>query len=293
MNSKLEIQQELTPLQDDDLLVILNRPDAKFDYAIHWHTDFEINLVMGSHGTRCVGDSVEKFDDLDIVLIGPKLPHIWNGMIEKGNHVITIQFHEDILSYPIMQKRIFSSVLSLLKSSGRGILFENDESKKKIRDKILSLSKSQGIDIVSNFFSLLDFMSKIQEKRPLASSNYQETYLSNNARSRRISTICQYVTVHYGEQLKLSDISKLVNMSESAFCHFFKEKTGKKFIDYLNDVRVGQASKMLYETTHSISEICYSCGFNTPSNFIRVFKSKHGETPTEYRKQMQTIFTKV
>ena len=292
MKPEFEIQQEITPLNDDDLFIILNNPDAKFDYALHWHTDFEINMVIDSFGTRCVGDATEPFDGLDIVLVGPRLPHIWNGRIEKGNHVVTLQFHEETLNYPIIHKRIFSPILSLLQSAGRGLAFDETESKKELRDRILGLTESSGIDSATGFLQLLDFMSRIPGHRPLASANYQSTYLSNNARSRRISAICEYVARNYGEQIKLSDISALINMSESAFCHFFKKKTGKKFIDYLNDYRIGQASKMLYETSHSISEICYSCGFNNPSNFIRVFKNKHGETPSEYRKKMSEMFTK-
>lgn len=292
MRSEFEIQQEITPLDNDDFFIILNRPDAKFDYAVHWHPDYEINMVINSYGTRVVGDSKEDFDNLDIVIIGPKLPHIWNGMVETGNHVVTIQFHENFVNWPIVHKRVFSSILALLNSSGRGITFDNRETKEEIRNRILELTLSSGIESATGFLSLLDFMGRAKDQRPLASVNYQSNYLAQNTHSRRISAICNYVTQNYNEQIKLSDISELVNMSESAFCHFFKKKTGKKFVDYLNDVRIGQASKMLYETTDSISEICYSCGFNNTSNFIRVFKKKHGETPSEYREKMQHIFTK-
>ena len=291
MNSTQEFQQEITPLDKDDFFIILNRPDAKFDYAAHWHTDFEINLVIGSRGERVVGDCKESFDDLDVVLVGPRLPHIWSGEIEKGNHVITIQFHEQTLEYPLMHKRIFLPILSLLKKAGRGIAFEG-HAKEIIRDKILALSQTEGIESANGFFSLLDFMSHTAEKRTLASLNYQTDYLSHSTHSRRVSMVADYVSKHYTENVKVTDVAQLTNMSESSFCHFFKKRTGKKFIDYLNDVRIGQASKMLYETTNTISEICYSCGFNNTANFIRAFKKKHGETPSEYRDKMNEVFSK-
>ena len=81
-------------------------------------------------------------------------------------------------------------------------------------------------------------------------------------------------------------------MSDSAFCHFFKKKTGRNFADYVNEVRIGHAAQMLYETTDGIAEICYACGFNNTSNFIRVFKKKRGETPSQYRASSQRIVTK-
>lgn len=292
MKSQVNIQQEITPLNEDDFFIIRNFKDAKFDYALHQHSDFELNMVIDSYGTRCIGDSLENFGNLDIVLIGPHLPHIWNGVIEKGNHVVTLQFHDTTINYPILQKRIFKPIHSLLASAGRGIVFEGDRQKAEIRDKILRLTECKGIHSATGFLALLDFMSDIPGKRPLASASYQSTYFPNNTRSRRISKVCDFVSKNYSCQIKLSDISTIINMSESAFCHFFKKKTGKNFVDYLNEVRIGHAARMLYETTDSISEICYSCGFNNLSNFIRVFKKLHMETPSEYRKKMQEICSK-
>lgn len=284
-------QQEITPLDKEDFFIILNRPNAKFDYALHWHTDFEINLVIGSYGERIVGDSKEDFSDLDVVLVGPRLSHIWSGAIEKGNHVITIQFHEQTLEYPLLHKRIFLPILSLLEKAGRGIVFEG-EAKEVIKDRILELAQTEGIESSNGFFSLLDYMSKTDEKRLLASQSYQTDFLSNNTHSRRISMVAKYVDKHYKNEVTLSDVAKLTNMSETAFCHFFKKKTGKNFIDFLNDVRIGHASKMLYETTNTISEICFESGFNNTVNFIRAFKKKHGKTPSEYRGEMKKFFSK-
>lgn len=284
-------QQEITPLDKEDFFIILNRPNAKFDYALHWHTDFEINLVIGSYGERIVGNSKEEFSDLDVVLIGPRLPHIWSGAIKKGNHVITIQFHEQTLAYPLLHKRIFLPILSLLEKAGRGIVFEG-EAKEIIKNKILGLAQTKGIESANGFFSLLDYMSKTDSKRLLASHNYQTNFLSNSTHSRRVSMVAEYVDKHYKEEVTLTDIATLTNMSETAFCHFFKKKTGKNFIDYLNDVRIGYASKLLYETTNNISEICFECGFNNTANFIRAFKKKHGKTPSKYREQMKKFFSK-
>ena len=88
------------------------------------------------------------------------------------------------------------------------------------------------------------------------------------------------------------EIADELGMSESAFSHFFKKRTNRSFIDFLNDIRIGNAAKMLYETSNTISEICYASGFNNVSNFNRLFKKKKGQTPTEYRENVQKFMTK-
>ena len=108
------IQHEITPINEDDLFIILNHPKADFDYPIHFHSDFELNLVLWDFGRRIVGDSIEPFEEVDLVLTGPNVPHKWEGNNVESNHVITIQFHEQLLTFPILQKRMFSSIKDML-----------------------------------------------------------------------------------------------------------------------------------------------------------------------------------
>lgn len=95
--------KEITPIAADDLFIVLNHPNAKFDYPVHYHPDYEINLVMDTYGSRIVGDSVEAFEALDLIMIGPNLPHAWKGEVVEGNHVITIQFSDKLLNFPILE----------------------------------------------------------------------------------------------------------------------------------------------------------------------------------------------
>ena len=284
-------QQEMTPLCEEDFFIILNHPNAKFDYETHWHTDFELNMVVNTRGERLIGDSREQFGSLDIVLIGPRLPHIWKGESEEGNHVITIQFHEQTVHYPTINKRAFSSIKELLVRARRGISF-SEEVKPEIRDRILELSGSKDFDTVLQFYSLLDFMAGTPGQILLASDNYAPEAIANESRSRRISMVCDYVNKNFHSHISLSDMAALTNMSESSFCHFFKKKTGRNFIDYVHQVRIGHATRMLCETSENISEICFACGYNNLSNFMRVFRNKYGETPSEYRNNMRRMMTK-
>ena len=149
-----DIQKEITPISSDDLFIVLNHPNAKFDYPVHYHSDYEINLVMNTYGERIVGDSVEKFDNLDLVMTGPNLPHAWKGEIVEGNHVVTIQFSDKLLNFPILEKRLFSPIKQLLLDSQKGISF-SENTMLAMKEKILQLTRMQGFHTVLEFLSIL------------------------------------------------------------------------------------------------------------------------------------------
>ncbi|MDD4970492.1 MAG: AraC family transcriptional regulator [Paludibacter sp.] len=285
-----DIQQEITPISTEDLFIVLNHPNASFDYPVHYHSDYEINLVLNDRGKRIVGDTIEPFGELDLVMIGPNLSHSWQGEIINGNHVITIQFSEQLLNFQILQKRMFASIKQLLLESSRGLTFSL-ETKLLIKDKILMLTKMQGFHTVLEFLSILYDLSTA-ERHVLVSNMFDTKDTVRTSKSRRIAKVCDYIETNIEEQIKLSDVAALVNMSESAFSHFFKKKTNCTFIDYITNLRIAKACQMLSETSHNIAEICYTSGFNNLSNFIRIFKKKKGMTPNEYRQFIQQMLIK-
>ena len=136
-----EIQQEITPITNEDLFIILNHPNAHFDYPIHCHPEYEINLVMNTRGSRIVGDSTEDFGPLDLVMTGPYVPHVWKSPL-KTNHVITIQFSGDLIDFPIVNKRLFLPIRQLLLDSRQGLSFTGPE-QLSVRDRILELTRMQ------------------------------------------------------------------------------------------------------------------------------------------------------
>lgn len=271
------IQKEITPISMDDLFIVLNHPNAQFDYPLHYHSDFEINLVINSSGERIIGDSLQEFGLLDLVMIGPNLPHVWKSNIVEGNHVITIQFSESILNQSIINKRLFKSIKQLLIESQRGIVFSQN-TVLNIKEKIIQLTTMQGFQTVLLFLSILYELS-ISEKILLATEQYNNQNIIYASKSRRIRKVYEYIEQHYEQPIKLNEIASLANMSESAFCHFFKKKTNCTFIDYLTNLRIAKACQLLTETSNTVTEICYMCGFNNLSNFMRTFKKKKGYTP--------------
>lgn len=285
-----DIQKEITPIAAEDLFIVLNHPNAKFDYPVHYHSDYEINLVTDTYGTRTVGDSEEEFNTLDLIMIGPNIPHAWKGEVVEGNHVVTIQFSDKLLNFPILGKRLFSSIKQLLIESQHGISF-SEQIQLLMKDKILKLTKMQGFHTVLEFFSILYELS-IADRRILVSNQYDTKDTVRTSKSRRIAKVCEYIDKNIEEPIRLGDVAQLVSMSESAFSHFFKKKTNCTFIDYVTNLRIARACQLLSETTYTVAEICYTCGFNNLSNFIRIFKKKKGSTPQEYRMFLQQMLIK-
>lgn len=284
-----EIQQEIVPITQDDLFVIMNHPNAKFDYPIHCHPEYEINLVMNTSGTRVVGDYEEAFDGLDIVMTGPYVPHVWKSDLVT-NHVITIQFSSDLLSFQMISKRLFMPIRQLLVDSTQGLHFYGTDAER-IKDEILELTRMQGFQTATKFLNILNLLAAAS-RRKLVSNMYESENLVNSSKSRRISKACKYIEENISQKISLAEVAALVNMSESAFSHFFKKKTGISFITYVNNLRVAKACDLLASTSLSASEICYDCGFNNKSNFIRIFTKRKNMTPIEYRNHITQLLIK-
>lgn len=284
-----DIQQEIVPITSDDLFIILNYPDAKFDYPIHCHPEYEINVVMKTEGTRVVGDSEESFADLDIVMTGPYVPHVWKSDLVT-NHVITIQFSKELLNFQMINKRLFMPIRQMLVDSMQGLQFYGEEAVR-IKDEIIELTKMQGFGTATKFLEILNSLAHAS-RRKLVTNMYESEVLISQSKSRRISKVCRYIEENLSRKISLADVALLVNMSESAFSHFFKKKTGISFITYVNNLRVAKACDLLASTSLSASEICYDCGFNNKSNFIRIFTKRKNMTPIEYRNYISQLLIK-
>jgi AraC-like DNA-binding protein len=284
-----EIQQEICPITTEDLFIILDHTNAKFEYPIHCHPEYEINVVMNIDGKRVVGDSEETFSKLDFVMVGPYIPHVWKSD-EEENRVVTIQFSSELLNFPIMNKRLFTPIKKLLIDSRQGLQFYGPDAER-IKDEIMELTRIQGFQTATMFLNILNSLAQAP-RRKLVSNMYESENLIHESKSRRISKVCRHIEENISHKITLSDAAKMVNMSDSAFSHFFKKQTGISFITYINNLRVAKACDLLANTNLSASEICYDCGFNNKSNFIRLFSKRKNMTPIEYRNHISQMLIK-
>lgn len=276
------IQEEITPVESDDLYVVLDHINAKFDYPIHCHEEYEINLILHSDGTHIIGTRQEAFYGMDLIVITPFVPHVWKAR-EEGNRVITIQFSGKMLEFPMIRLKQFRKIESFLKNIVPAAKYHLSESDPLVQET-LALANAKGFDATLAFLRLLNSMAE-REFSVLGDSDSG----IRASRSRRIAKVMDWSRKHLGETIRLSEVASLVDMSESAFSHFFKKHTNLSYISYLNGLRISKACRELESSAMSVSEICWNCGFNNKSNFNKKFLQAKGMTPTAYRKYISEI----
>jgi AraC-like DNA-binding protein len=278
------ILREVTPLSPSDCFLIFSRVKQKFTFPVHTHAECELNFIENGAGAkRVVGDSIEEIDDLELTLItGSNLEHGWLNHKCEADEIkeITIQFHGELLNEQLLQKNQFRSVKEMFEKASYGVVFSKDTILK-IKDNLYSLaSEPEGAHSVLKLFGILYDLS-LSPMRELSSRSFNVHEQSYD--SRRIERAYNFMLENYDKEIRLNDVANLVGMTDVAFSRFIKQRTGRNFIDSLNDIRLGHATRMLVDTTHSIGEICLICGFNNLSNFNRIFKKKKGCTPREFR----------
>ncbi len=278
------IIREITPLTQSDCFTYFYRAKSEFDFPLHCHDEIELNFIRNGKGAkRIIGNHVEEIGGLELVLIGPGLPHGWFGTGFAPNQVeeVTIQFHKDFFDEKFLQKNQLNFIRNMLQRSLRGILFST-ETTARLEPRIVSIGKKQGFDSVLELMSILHDLSISRDYRVLSDSGFSDTEVFSY-NSRRIEKVMEFIYSSFDKQISLGEAAKIASMTESAFSRFFKLRTGMTFIDCVTEVRLGHASRMLISTTKTIAEVAYSCGFNNISNFNRIFRRKKGCTPRELR----------
>lgn len=251
-----------------------------FEFKWHYHPEYELTYIIKGNGYRIVGNTYENFTDGDLVLLGSNLPHTWSGKLDSNDYsdAVVIQFSMEFISSFLGYNE---SILinDMLKNSFRGISFEASEV---IFSKIIDLTKSKGVDRILNLVSILDLLSKEQAR--LIAPNTFHNVLSKKS-ELRINKVCLFIQNNFYTKISLKQVADLIHLTESNFCKFFKKATGKTYSDYLNELRINEACRLLVQSEKTISQISFDCGFETLSYFNRVFLNKKGFTPSTYRKE--------
>ncbi|OLY94720.1 AraC family transcriptional regulator [Cnuella takakiae] len=285
---KNQFLHEITPLTQSDCYTVFTRSKTGFDFPLHYHEEFELNAIFHGKGAqRVVGDHIGEIGDMELVLVGPNLKHAWfNHHLAKGAQIqeVTIQFHRDLLDEKMLRRNQLSFIRKMFEQSLRGILF-SPETTEALAPRLLNLNQKHGFDGVLELLSILHDLSISRNMKLLADSPMSNEIFSHN--SRRVQKAMEYMNHNFDKPVSLGEVARLASMTEVGFSRFFKSRTGNNFIDTLNDIRLGHASRMLIETTQTISEIAYHCGFNNIANFNRIFKKKKNCTPKEFRESYQ------
>lgn len=261
-----------------------------FTYPLHYHSEFEIVYILKSTGSRFVGDSIEDFFDEDLVLLGSFLPHMYRSDNDyyspKSNNrvnAVVIQFSNSFFLSAIQFYPELFNIKELLKKSAFGINFHNSVENSEIRKKIISLLNTVGFQRLILLLEILDLMGKSMKYKLLSNQNY-ETIIEWDDDPRLNKVLTYLNKVYVDPELTLESTAHIASMNPSSFSRYFKQKTSKNFNNYVNELRVGQACKLILQRKLSISQLCYESGFNNISNFNRNFKKITKFTPKEYLK---------
>lgn len=279
------IIHEITPLMGKDVLYIADRHKKEFTYPIHNHSVYELNFVENAKGVRrIVGDSQEVIGDYDLCLIAsPDLEHVWeqNECHSDDIREITVQFDFSMSDETLFGRNPYASITRMMQEAKKGLSFPL-QAIMKVYGMLDTLSSvKDGFYAVQQFLTILYELSRCENARTLASSSYAKVTVEDD--SRRILKVKNYISKNYMDELRLPELASLAGMSSSAFSRFFKLHTGRNISEYIIDLRLGYAARMLVDTDKSISEIGFDCGFNNLSNFNRIFKKKKGCSPSEFR----------
>ena len=257
----------------------------------HFHKEYEILYNIENSGTRFVGDSIRRFYNGDLVLVGPHIPHYWHSdeRYFKGNEdllakVVLIQFEQNFLGENFPDLPEMKKLRKLFQKASHGLHFKGRDAAK-IGEKIIQISEAIEWRRLLLMIEMLCMMSEANDYELLSSKGFTEA--SKYANQEKMSDLFNFMITNFQRDLKLEEAASRANMNISAFCRYFKKSTSKTFSHALNEIRIGFACKKMISSDRSISEIAFECGFNNISYFNRVFKKIKGLTPLIYREKNQ------
>ena len=260
-----------------------------FSYPLHFHLEYEIIYIKEGTGTRFLGNSISKFEAGDILLIGSNLPHFMKSdeVYHSGNSDLRvkgtiIQFEKEFMYSAINHYPHFIKIKNLFQESQRGIYF-TAASFPKLQDLIEKIPLENGLNQLMLFLEILKEMSETENRQTISTADFVNETIYDTA---RIDKIISYLNKNYTRNISLDEIASFAAMNSSAFCRYFRSKTGKSFKNYILDMRIGYACKLLLMEDISISQLSIQCGFETISHFNKTFKKNTGYVPSQYRKTM-------
>ena len=255
----------------------------------HYHQQVEIVAIVRSTGTRFIGDSISEFKPGEIVVIGEDLPHMWQNdssyfedTNDRSAEAITIHLGKNFVNNGLLDIPENSSIKNLVKRSKRGILFKDHPD---IFSKLLMLPQSTGYTRFLKVLEIINNLSCSKRFEPISSDGFMERI--SNEKESRIYPVHNYIMKNFKEDVSLGKVSEVAHMNPSAFSRYFKKIQGVTLIQYINNIRIGYACKLLMKKEESIIEICYASGFNNVSNFNRHFRKKYQMAPREYRLKLR------
>ncbi len=256
---------------------------------IHFHPEHQITLFLKGEGTSFTGNHVERFHPADVYLIGKNVPHVskcdeayYQGNLELEAHSISLFFKDETFGPQFFEIPEMAHIKRLLELASMGLKISGED-RNKITDLIIDSKNSDGFSRFQNLMSILNIFAYSENIRTLSTVPYFSP--SKQRDNERINIVFNYLSSHFRSSVNLDKVSDIANMTPNSFCRYFKQRTGKPYSVFLNEMRVEYAGKRIAESLDSFGNIAIESGFNNISYFNRQFKRVTGLSPLQYRKK--------
>ncbi|MFT2009289.1 AraC family transcriptional regulator [Pontibacter sp. 13R65] len=284
---KVVVRKSAIP--DNRAFIIKELVAPYFDPNWHFHPEYQLFFVLEGKGTRFIGDNIKPFKENDMVLMGPDLPHLWRSNNEYFNKCsglqtrgIVVYFREDFLGHSIQQKEEMKEILHLFQRSKRGLDIMG-KANSQVGEMMTELTQQKGVESVIQLLKILHTLATSPDCYPITNSGYVN--LNKESEKDRMNRVYEHVMNNFEQKITLEEVAAIANMSSSSFSRYFKSRVNKSFSDFLSEIRIGHACKLLNDEERNISQVCYESGFNTLSNFNKQFRDITGKTPLQYKKE--------
>lgn len=254
--------------------------------TLHYHPEVQVTLILEGTGTLFIGDCIEQFGPGDLIVIGANLPHVMRNdqeYYEEGSglmsHAISIYFRQEAFGDRFFELPETRHIREWIHKAARGVRLRH-QLNAAVASDITRMPELENFERFRSLLSILHYLANNDSYEYLSSVSFSTPQKDTD--SQKINDVFDYVMQHFAEEIRLESVAEIAHMSPTAFCRYFKQRTRKTFSRFLNEVRVGNACKLLLEGDHTISEVSFRCGYNNISNFNRQFKSIAKFTPSEY-----------
>jgi AraC-like DNA-binding protein/quercetin dioxygenase-like cupin family protein len=274
------------PLTESNSFVAKTFRSPHFEVAWHQHIEYELILFTEGAGMTFVGNYIGEFETGDIYFLGSNLPHTFQKNGDQETSAVVVQFRDDFWGRDFIHIPENQLIRKLLESSIQGLKITG-ESKSLLQPLIKELEWANNS---KRILILLECLHIMAERKEYTTLSMQEIVEINHKDKECIDAIFQFTINSFKEPVSLSKVASIACMSVPAFCRYFKRRTQKTYIDFLNQVRIGYACFLLQDTQKTIHDICYECGFNTISNFHKQFLKIKYQTPLQFRKNFASKY---
>ncbi len=268
------------------------RPDADSSFRIfspklndfffwHYHPEYEIVYIHGADGTRHIGEHIARFEQSDLVFIGPYIPHLnFDYGIKTPYEKVVIQLREDFLSKAFALVPELSAVRDLFEKAKNGVYFTG-ETKQRIGERLQKLPELPHFEQLIEMLTIFQELANSPDLVALTAKPIAGQYKLKE--QQRLKIVYAYIEAHYKEKIDIIQMAELTHLTHAAFCRYFKKMTLMTFTEFVNQYRINQAKTLLL-LDKTVSEVCFDCGFESLSYFNRIFKKITGDNPMAFKK---------